>query len=84
MAAEFAAKKLGTEESSKISVVRVEEARVQVVAGLNYELCMAVTVKRGSKKSAKRYLKAIVYKDLKNRYSLSNWTISTDELKCRE
>ena len=81
-AAEFATKKLGTDEMSKISVVRIEKARLQVVAGLNYELCMEVTVKRGSKKASKRYLKAVVYKDLKNRYSLSNWTISTDELKC--
>ncbi|MBK7707923.1 MAG: hypothetical protein IPJ30_19790 [Acidobacteria bacterium] len=34
-----------------MTLVKIEAARLQVVAGLNYELCMEVTVKRGAKKA---------------------------------
>lgn len=81
-AAAFAVKKLGTDESAAISLVSIDKARIQVVAGLNFELCMEVSVKRGAKKAAKRFVKAVVYRDLKNRFSLSRWTLSTDPLEC--
>jgi hypothetical protein len=80
-AAAFAVKQLGTEEAAKVTLVKTEKARVQVVAGLNYELCMEVKVVRRSK-SATRYVKAIVYRDLKNKYKLTNWSLSTDPPTC--
>jgi hypothetical protein len=81
-AAAFAVKKLGTDESATISLVRIEKVRTQVVAGLNFELCMEVNVKRGAKKAVRRYVKAVVYRDLKNRFSLSRWSLSTDPPEC--
>ena len=81
-AAAFAVKKLGTDESASISLVSIDKARMQVVAGLNFELCMEVNVKRGAKKAVRRYVKAVVYRDLKNRFSLSRWSLSTDPPVC--
>ena len=52
-----------------LTLVRIVKAEVQVVAGLNYRVCM--TVREGRKRA--RTVTAIVYKDLKNRRSLSRW-----------
>ena len=52
-----------------LTLVRIVKAEVQVVAGLNYRVCMSV---REGRKRAKT-VTAVVYKDLKNRRSLSRW-----------
>lgn len=83
-AAAFAVGKLATDEAATIKLTRINSARLQVVAGINYELCLEITVKRGEKRAARRYVKAVVYRNLKNAYKLTNWTISTDPLSCEE
>lgn len=52
-----------------LTLVRIVKAEVQVVAGLNYRVCMSV---REGRKRAKT-VTAVVYKDLRNRRSLTNW-----------
>lgn len=52
----------------KISFLSITKAEVQVVAGLNYRICMRV---RDGKRV--RTVTAVVYKDLKNWYSLTDW-----------
>ena len=52
-----------------LTLVKIVKAEVQVVAGLNYRVCMSV---REGRKRAKT-VTAVVYKDLKNRRSLSRW-----------
>ena len=52
-----------------ITLVNIRKAGVQVVAGLNYRVCMSV---REGRKRAKT-VTAVVYKDLRNRRSLTNW-----------
>ena len=81
-AAAFAVKQLGNDEAASITLVKIEAARLQVVAGLNYELCMEVTVKRGAKKAAQRFVKAVVYQNLKNKRELTRWSLSTDPQNC--
>jgi len=54
---------------SRISLVSIKRAEVQVVAGLNYRLCMTVKVKGKT-----RDVTAVVYKNLKQKYSLTSWT----------
>jgi hypothetical protein len=81
-AAAFAVRRLGMDEAATIRLVAIEAARLQVVAGLNYELCMEVSVRRGAKKGAKRYVKAVVYRDLKNRLELTRWSLSMDPPNC--
>lgn len=52
-----------------LTLVKIIKAEVQVVAGLNYRVCMSV---REGRKRAKT-VTAVVYKDLRNRRSLTNW-----------
>lgn len=83
-AAAFAVGKLATDEAATIKLTKIGSARLQVVAGINYELCFDVTVKRGERRATRRFVKAVVYRNLKNVYKLTNWTISTDPLSCEE
>ena len=59
---------------ARISLVSIKRAEVQVVAGLNYRLCMTVKVKGKT-----RDITVVVYKSLKQKYSLTSWT--ADECK---
>ena len=52
--AKFAIKKVGKKEKATVTLVSIKKARMQVVAGLNYELCLEVDVKKAGKKSVKR------------------------------
>ena len=81
-AAKFAIKKGSKNEKATVTLVSIKKARVQVVAGLNYELCLEVDVKKAGKKSVKQYVKTVVYRNLKNVYSLTSWTLLKDLAEC--
>ena len=51
-----------------VSLLSINKAETQVVAGLNYRICMRV---RDGKRV--RTITAVVYRNLKNKYSLTNW-----------
>jgi hypothetical protein len=70
-AAAVAIKAKSKKTGKKITLVKIEKAEVQVVAGLNYRICMSV--KTGHSKPVKSKVTAVVYRDLKNKYSLSKW-----------
>ena len=67
-AAAFAVKQERRKLGRRLSLISIEHAEVQVVAGLNYRVCMKVRIK-GSIEEAT----AVVYKNLKQKYSLSTW-----------
>jgi hypothetical protein len=67
-AARFAIKTERQKLHSRIALLSIKHAEVQVVAGLNYRLCMRVKIK-----SQTRKVTVVVYKDLKQEYSLTNW-----------
>lgn len=79
-AAKFAVKRRARTTKSNISLFSIKNAQIQVVAGLNYRICLQVNVKRKSKKTAMQSVEAVVYRDLKNSYSLTSWT----EKACEE
>ena len=81
-AAKFAIKKGSKKEKATVTLVSIKKARMQVVAGLNYELCLEVNVKKAGKKSVKQYVKTVVYRNLKNVYSLTSWTLLKDLAEC--
>jgi hypothetical protein len=56
-----------TKDSAKL--VSITKAQLQVVAGLNYRICMKIKVN-----GKVRRVTAVVYKDLKQKSSLSMWT----------
>ena len=67
--AKFAVKSHSTQVGKRFTLVRIQKAETQLVAGMNYRVCLRV---RDSRKRIST-ITAVVYKDLKNRYSLSRW-----------
>ena len=68
-AANFAVKTRAAQKHNGLKLVMIQKAEVQVVAGLNYRICMVVREGKGPT----RTVTAVVYKDLKNHKSLSRW-----------
>lgn len=68
-AADFAVKARSTKTGKTITLVRITKAEQQVVAGLNYRICMSV--REGRHKTYT--VTAVVYQNLKNKLSLSKW-----------
>ena len=68
-AATFAVKARSRRLGKSLKLIRIEKAETQVVAGMNYRLCM--DVREGSGKITKAT--AVVYLDLKQHLSLSRW-----------
>jgi len=52
-----------------VSLISIRKAEVQVVAGLNYRVCMRVREGGGAVRTAT----AVVYRDLRKRMSLTRW-----------
>ena len=67
-AARFAVKQERRKLGRRLSLISIERAEVQVVAGLNYRLCLKVKIK-----GKPQDITAVVYKNLKQKYSLSSW-----------
>ena len=68
-AAAFAIKTQSATSSKKIVLVKILKAEKQVVAGLNYRICLLVRESKGRSKS----ITAVVYQDLSNVLSLTDW-----------
>lgn len=68
-ATKFALKSRSTQTGKRFTLVRIQKAESQLVAGMNYRVCLRV---RDNRKRIST-ITAVVYRDLKNRYSLSNW-----------
>lgn len=68
-AAAFAVRTRANQMHRVIKLVKIQKAEVQVVAGLNYRICVRVSDSRGRRST----ITAVVYKNLKNRRSLSSW-----------
>ncbi|HMS40262.1 MAG TPA: cystatin domain-containing protein [Pyrinomonadaceae bacterium] len=73
-AAKFAIKKRSSQQKN-LSLTAIKQAELQVVAGINYRLCLQITFKdKKSKKIIEQFVMAIIYRNLKNSYSLTSWT----------
>lgn len=66
--ARFAVSSRARRTGQKVSFVKLLKAEQQVVAGLNFRLCMRVTVN-----GKVRTVTAVVYQNLKRRKTLTNW-----------
>lgn len=70
MVARYAIKAQRRKQRGAITLVRIERAEKQVVAGMNYRIILRV------KNSGRiERVEAKVYENLKGKYSLSNWAI---------
>jgi len=73
-AADFAVRKNAAKQNSTINLLSIKSARMQVVAGVNYELCMEVSIKgKDDDEAVEKFIKAVVYKNLQNVFSLTSW-----------
>lgn len=68
-AARFAIKTERQKLHTRITLLSIKHAEVQVVAGLNYRLCLRVKIKGRT-----RNVNVVVYKNLKQKYSLTSWS----------
>ncbi|MFN2453918.1 MAG: hypothetical protein ABR577_06815 [Pyrinomonadaceae bacterium] len=57
-------------QGMRVSLLSIERAETQVVAGINYKLCLRVKAKGKT-----QTIKAIVYENPKQKYSLSAWEV---------
>jgi hypothetical protein len=69
-AAKFAIKSEKRKQGGRLSLVSIEHAEQQVVAGLNYRLCLKVKMKGKTED-----VTAVVYKNLKQKYALTSWDV---------
>lgn len=72
-AARYAVRAQRRKQSAVISLISIRSAEVQVVAGLNYRLGLRVKVNGKTLD-----VTAVVYKNLRRRYSLSSWETDRD------
>lgn len=76
-AANFAVAEQGRKEETSFTLVSIEHAESQVVAGVNYRLCLKVSTDSDDEPQG---VKVVVYRNLKKEYSLTSW----EEADCGE
>jgi len=73
-AAEFAVKDQSEKKEIAYKLVSVEKAETQVVAGINYRLCLKVSHhKQDDDTDATEFVRVVVYRNLQKEYSLTSW-----------
>ena len=74
-AAEFAVKAESEKKEMTYKLVSIEHAESQVVAGINYRLCLKVGYhKQDDDVDTTEFVRVVVYRSLQNQYSLTSWT----------
>lgn len=71
-AAEFAVQKQGEKQNAEIKLVSIQKAESQLVAGMNYRLCMEISTGEEGEETT-QWIKAVVYRNLKKEFSLTSW-----------
>lgn len=73
-AANFAVKEKA-KQGATVNLLKIDNAQMQVVAGVNFELCLEINYKaKNSDEAIRQFIKTVVYRDLKNVFSLTSWT----------
>lgn len=78
-AADFAVNTKAEKDELTLSLVSLEKAERQTVAGANYRLCLKIEVTEDEEKTQKQVL-VVVYQNLQRVFSLTSWT----EKECAE
>lgn len=73
-AAEFAVKEVSAKKEITYKLIEIEKAESQVVAGINYRLCLKIGYhKADDDVDATETIRVVVYRSLQNQYSLTSW-----------
>ena len=74
-AAEFAVKAESEKKEMTYKLVSVEHAESQVVAGINYRLCLKIGYhKQDDDVDTTEFVRVVVFRSLQNQFSLTSWT----------
>lgn len=74
-AAEWAVRHQAEKDETSIELMSLVKAERQVVAGMNYRLCMQVNME--SEDEPVSFVQAVVYMDLKKNYKLTSWAANS-------
>jgi hypothetical protein len=73
-AAEFAVEEQGRKQEMTVTLVSIERAETQVVAGKNFRLCLKVKLStEGEDEETEQMVKVVVNRNLQKVYSLTSW-----------
>jgi hypothetical protein len=74
-AADFALEIKASEMDAEFSLEGIIKAETQTVAGTNYRLCLQIYVpsQEDETDGATLYIKTVIFKSLKNEYSIKSW-----------
>ncbi len=76
-AAKFAVKTQAKKQRAKIKLVAIKKAEQQLVAGMNFNICMQIeTREKGKKTYVPQTVQAVVFLNLKQKYELTSWAIA--------
>lgn len=75
-AGNFAVRERARTSGTAVRLVEIKSARQQVVAGMNYELCIEVGVRPRGESEEVYFVTAVVYQNIRKAYSLTSWTES--------
>jgi hypothetical protein len=79
-AADFAVADQAQKKELTIKLIGIQHAQQQVVAGINYKLCLKVEVSEKDSEATVKDVLVVVYRNLQNVYSLTSW----EEAECSE
>ena len=73
-AAQFAIKDQSEKKELTYKLVSIEKAETQVVAGINYRLCLKVGYhKKDDDTDTTEFVSVVVFRNLQKEYSLTSW-----------
>lgn len=72
-AAEFAVKDQSEKKEMAFKLLSIEKAETQVVAGINYRLCLKVGYKQ-DEQDATEFVRVVVFRSLQKEFSVTSWT----------
>ncbi len=81
-AADFAVAQKASEMEQELTLEGIIKAETQIVAGMNYRLCLHLYIPSKDEETdgVTLYVKAVIYKNLKGEHSITSW----EEEDCAE
>jgi hypothetical protein len=73
-AAEFAISERGETEGVSLNLVSIERAETQVVAGINYRLCLKISLEDDPDETQE--VTVVVFRSLQKTHSLKSWEVA--------
>lgn len=79
-AANYAVTTKAKEMKEKLTLQSIKKAETQVVAGVNYHLCMVIYVpsKQPQTDGVTLYIDSVIYQNLQGQYKITSWEDSED------